>query len=178
MQLKNTGQVTLTAVHALTDAPLSTDCSTTATLAPGAVTSCVLTATAVQDDYDAGTLQLVVNATSGHMGSATHVLSGTLSYSSSISLNDSASMDVAVVATPSGVNIAGVCVQCNHVKGSLAAEVTITSSSALTQIHLTVLLLPNTPYCFFAAAATQQVLSSPMQSPQATPARCASRTQC
>lgn len=100
VNLTNTGELTLTNVLATTAAPITTDCGTTATLAPGASTQCTLTATAVQDDYDAGTLVLSVASTAGHLGFASRTLGGTLSYSSSISLNHSASMDL--VATASG----------------------------------------------------------------------------
>jgi hypothetical protein len=106
LELRNTGQVTLTAVHAITSSPLSTDCGTTATLAPGAVHACTLTATVIQDDFDLGDVTLAVNATAGHLGSLTRTLAGTLSYSSSISLNDTASMDL-VVAADGAVTKAG-----------------------------------------------------------------------
>jgi hypothetical protein len=96
--LKNTGQLTLTDVTAVTANPLVTDCGTTLELAPGATKDCTLTATAVQDNYDIGNMQLSVTAQAGHKGSAVPNLGGTLSYASTISLNNSASMDVVVVA--------------------------------------------------------------------------------
>jgi hypothetical protein len=96
--LKNTGQLTLTAIKAVTATPLATDCDTTAELAPGATHACTLTATAIQDNYDVSNMQLSVTAEAGHKGSSAQVLGGTLSYASTISLNNSASMDVVVVA--------------------------------------------------------------------------------
>jgi hypothetical protein len=110
MEIKNTGQLTLTNVAAASSKIyVTTDCSTTANMAPGSSSkvSCVLTANAVQDDYDAGTLQIEVHATAGHMGLSSLSLSGTLEYSHSISLNNSASMDLVVSADPAPVTGTG-----------------------------------------------------------------------
>jgi hypothetical protein len=98
VELYNSGQVTLTTVQAVTQGYLSTDCGSTAELAPGAVKQCTLTAEAMQDDYDAGTIQLVVTATAEHKGLSSRTLSGTLSYSGPVGLNDTATMDVVVQA--------------------------------------------------------------------------------
>lgn len=106
MELRNTGQVTLTNVRALSSNPISTDCDTTATLAPGDVHACTLTANVIQDDFDFGEMGLAVNATSGHLGLSSRTLSGTLAYSSIISLNDTGSMDL-VVAADGAVTKAG-----------------------------------------------------------------------
>jgi hypothetical protein len=108
MQLNNTGQLTLVDVTASGNFPyITTDCGTTASMAPNGSNSCLLIATATQDNYDAGTLVLGVTATAGHLGYASRVLGGTKAYSSSISLNHSASMDVTVSAEPTSVASAG-----------------------------------------------------------------------
>jgi hypothetical protein len=112
MGIKNTGQLTLTGVEAASDkAYVTTDCGTTATMAPGAGTqvSCVLTTTALQEDYDAGALQIEVHvpATAGHSGLSSLTISGTTSYTHSLSLNNSASMDLVVSADPAPVTATG-----------------------------------------------------------------------
>lgn len=101
MSVQNTGELTLTQVGANTNASsyLSTDCGVNVTLAPGQAVSCTLLATASQDDYDAGSLLLGVASVASHLGPSTLNLDGTKSYSSSISLNHSASLDLVVSAT-------------------------------------------------------------------------------
>jgi hypothetical protein len=109
MRLQNTGKLTLTSVTASSSPAnyLSNNCTTTSSLAPNAFVDCSLTATAYQEDFDAGTLVLAVNATAGHSGDAQKTLAGTLSYGSSISLNKSASMDLTVSSEPSTVSASG-----------------------------------------------------------------------
>lgn len=108
MEVNNTGQLTLVNVTAAGAFPhLVTDCGTTSLLAPNASVSCSLYATAIQDDFDNGTLVLAAHAASAHLGYASLTLGGTKAYSSSISLNKSASMDLVVSAAPNGVAAAG-----------------------------------------------------------------------
>jgi hypothetical protein len=108
MKLQNTGQLTLTSVSATsTPTYLANNCSSVATLAPGQWVDCLLTATATQDDYDAGTLQLAVDANAQHSGNSALTLGGTRAYSSSIALNNSASMDLVVHADRATVAAAG-----------------------------------------------------------------------
>lgn len=111
MEVNNTGQLTLVDVTANGSFPhLQTTCSTTTSLSPNGSIPCWLEATAVQDDFDNGTLVLAAFATAGHLGYANLPLDGTKSYSSSISLNKSASMDlVATVDAGAGVTAAGGC---------------------------------------------------------------------
>lgn len=113
MTLHNSGQLTLTTLVVTSSASsyVSTDCGTTATLAPGLNKSCILTATAVQNDYDAGTLLLPVAATGGFSGYQSQTLGGTLSHSPSINLNNSASMDLVVSITQGTVSAAGALVE-------------------------------------------------------------------
>jgi hypothetical protein len=108
MELNNTGQLTLVNVAAAGNFPhIKTDCGTTPSMAPNGSLACYLLATATQDDYDAGTLVLAVTASAGHLGYASLTLGGTKSYSSSISLNHSASMDVTVADDQTPVAAAG-----------------------------------------------------------------------
>jgi hypothetical protein len=108
MRLQNTGKLTLTSVTASSSPDyLSNNFATTSSLAPGVTVDCFLTAAAVQEDFDAGTLVLEVNATAAHLGDAAKSLAGTLSYGSSISLNKSASMDLTVSSEPSTVSASG-----------------------------------------------------------------------
>lgn len=108
MELNNTGQLTLVNLTAAGNFPhIQTDCGTTPSMAPNGSLACLLLATATQDDYDVGTLVLSVTASAGHLGYASHALGGTKSYSSSISLNHSASMDVAVADDQTPVVAAG-----------------------------------------------------------------------
>jgi hypothetical protein len=108
MQLKNTGDLTLTDVNVTTPAAiLSTNCGTTATLAPGEIKQCTLTATATQDSYDAGTLSLEATGVAGHQGDqAITTLGGTLTQTDSITLNNSASLSL-TVQTASAITKAG-----------------------------------------------------------------------
>jgi uncharacterized membrane protein len=100
MQIENTGEVTLTGVSVTPTGATTqtTNCGTTAELAPGASKNCTLTATAGQDDYDAGTLAIAASTSPGHKGLASLTLSGTNSASASLSLNHSASMSVTVTS--------------------------------------------------------------------------------
>lgn len=108
MQLKNTGKVTLTGVTAASIPTfLSNDCAPPAELAPDATVDCSITAAADQNDFDAGAIVLVVNATAGHLGDSLKTLAGTLSYGSTISLNNSASMDLTVSSEPNTVAASG-----------------------------------------------------------------------
>jgi hypothetical protein len=110
MEVNNTGQLTLVNVAANGSFPhLQTTCGTTNFLSPNGSISCWMEATAVQDDFDNGTLVLAAFATAGHLGYASLSLGGTKSYSSSISLNKSASMDLVVNSDVTGVTAAGVC---------------------------------------------------------------------
>lgn len=102
VQLINNGQLTLPSITLSTTAVgAATLCSAAATptLAPGVAVNCTLTAPAGQNEYDAGMLQLQVEATANPLGPAATTLSGTLSHSPSVSLNNSASMDVTVQGT-------------------------------------------------------------------------------
>lgn len=109
MKLQNTGQLTLTSVAATSNLTyVDNNCSSITTLGPGDFVDCVLTATATQDDYDAGTLLLSVNATAQHSGDSGKALGGTRAYSSWIALNNSASMDLVVYADPAAVAAEGV----------------------------------------------------------------------
>ena len=109
MKLQNTGQLTLTSVAATSNLTyMDNNCSSVTTLGPGQSVDCVLTATATQDDYDAGTLVLSVGATAQHSGYSALTWGGTLSYSSWIALNNSASMDLVVYADPAAVAAEGV----------------------------------------------------------------------
>jgi len=100
MKLRNTGQLTLINASAITsNSSSSTDCNTTASLAPEEMVFCTLTVTTTQDDYDVGKLRLSVAVQAGHLGWAARPLDGTKSYGSYISLNNSASMDVVVEAS-------------------------------------------------------------------------------
>lgn len=108
MKLENTGQLTLTNVRATSNQTyIQTNCSSVASLAPGQSVDCLLSATATQDDYDAGTLALAMAATAAHSGNSNLQLGGTLAYGSSIGLNNSASMSLAVTASPGGVSASG-----------------------------------------------------------------------
>lgn len=108
MKLQNAGQLTLTSVAATSNLTyVDNNCSSVTTLGPGQSVDCVLTATATQDGYDAGTLVLSVGATAQHSGYSALTWGGTLSYSSSIALNNSASMDLVVHADPATVTTAG-----------------------------------------------------------------------
>lgn len=102
MTITNSGHLTLqnvVAVIAAGNAYLSTDCGTTALLAPtDAPKACTLTATANQNDFDAGTLLLAVSSIATPKGPAGGSVGGTLAYSSSITLNNAASMDLVVSA--------------------------------------------------------------------------------
>jgi hypothetical protein len=99
VQLKNTGKLTLPSVNLTATAPATTACSPTAspTLAPGDEVNCTLTAPAGQDAYDAGTLALQVEATADPLGPTSATLGGTLTHGPSVTLNNSASMDVTVL---------------------------------------------------------------------------------
>jgi hypothetical protein len=101
VQLINNGQLTLPSITlTTTGASATTLCSpATPTLAPGARVNCTLTAPAGQNEYDAGTLQLQVEATADPLGPVATTLSGTLLHSPSVTLNNSASMDVTVQGT-------------------------------------------------------------------------------
>ena len=99
MELSNTGQLTLTSIKAVTNGTLHTDCGTVTSLPPYELQSCNLTAVATQDDFDAGRLTVAVSGEAGHLGFAGRTLGGTLSYSSIITLNSSASMDLVVAGS-------------------------------------------------------------------------------
>lgn len=102
VQLINNGQLTLPSITLSTTAVgATTSCSpaATPTLAPGVAVDCTLTAPAGQNEYDAATLQLQVVATADPLGPAGTTLSGTLSHSPSVSLNNSGRMDVTVQGT-------------------------------------------------------------------------------
>jgi hypothetical protein len=110
MEVNNTGQLTLINVAANGSfSHLQTTCGMSDSLAPNDSLPCWLEATAVQDDFDNGTLVLAAFATAGHLGYASLSLGGTKSYSSSISLNKSASMDLTVTSDVTAVSAAGGC---------------------------------------------------------------------
>jgi hypothetical protein len=106
VKFHNNGQLTLTDLAAAIPADkasyLSTNCGNTATLAPGADKTCVLTATAVQSDFDAGTIALAVDVDSGigHLGDAAKTtIAGTQSFAGDIGLNHTASMTLTATGT-------------------------------------------------------------------------------